>query len=65
VLEHGSYQNNNLVIPFDDKVKEFLIFLCASHKQKDDNLIFEKYSEPLIRCLGLEVIDGEERVQAG
>jgi DNA polymerase II large subunit len=58
VLEHGSYQNNNLVIPFDDKVKEFLIFLCASHKQKDDNLIFEKYSEPLIRCLGLEVIDG-------
>lgn len=58
VLEHGLYQDGNLAIPFDEKVKELLIYLCASHIQKDDKLIFEKYSEPLIRCLGLEVIDG-------
>jgi DNA polymerase II large subunit len=59
VLSKGSLMDGNLVLPLDTKVKDILITLGALHKQKDDNLIFAKYSEPLIRCLGLEVNEGQ------
>jgi DNA polymerase II large subunit len=40
-----------------------LNFLSAFHEQKDEDLIFEKYSEPIIRCLGLEVVGGTLKVK--
>jgi DNA polymerase II large subunit len=59
VLMHGNYTDEKLILPWDPKLKDLLITLCALHRQQDEILILERYAEPLIRCLGLEVVEGE------
>ncbi|UCD14377.1 MAG: DNA polymerase II large subunit [Thermoplasmatales archaeon] len=47
-----------LVLPLDQEIKNILIELGAYHRQREGNLILDKYSYPLIRCCGLDVKDG-------
>ncbi|MCK4415589.1 MAG: DNA polymerase II large subunit, partial [Thermoplasmatales archaeon] len=47
-----------LVLPQDSEIKNILIELGACHKQREENLILDKYSYPLIRCCGLDIKDG-------
>lgn len=54
IYNNGIYENEILTLPFHREIKEILVKLCALHRQRDGNLIFDKrYSYPLIRCLGL------------
>ncbi|MEM0493470.1 MAG: DNA polymerase II large subunit, partial [Candidatus Thermoplasmatota archaeon] len=46
-----------LKLPYDENIKRILIELGALHKQKENNLFFDRYAYPLIRCCGLEVKD--------
>ena len=56
IKEHGKIsEDNQLILPKDDEIKSILIELGALHKQRDANLIFDRYSYPLIQCCGLEV----------
>ncbi|UCG71184.1 MAG: DNA polymerase II large subunit [Thermoplasmata archaeon] len=66
ILNYGRYDEGQLIIPMNEKVKEVMISLGALHIQKDEELIIDRYAYPLIRCLGLEV-DGDslkERIDA-
>jgi DNA polymerase II large subunit len=47
-----------LILPQNKDVKNILVDLGACHKQRDENLILDKYSYPIIRCCGLDVSDG-------
>ena len=44
-----------LSIPNNPQIKNILIELGALHKQREGNLIFDRYAYPLIRCCGLDV----------
>ena len=61
VKEYGKTvldEDLKLVLPQDSEIKNILIELGACHKQKEENLILDKYSYPLIRCCGLDIKDG-------
>jgi len=59
VAERGRWSNKQLAIEKDDALKNILIELGAVHKdQKDKLVIDERYSFPLVRCLGLAIEDG-------
>ena len=56
VKEHGEIDNDSsLVLPINDDIKNILIELGVLHKQKEGNLIIDRYSYPLIRCCGLNI----------
>jgi DNA polymerase II large subunit len=56
IKDHGTIGNDSsLFFPKDDEIKRILIELGALHKQREGNLIFDKYTLPLIRCCGLEI----------
>ena len=56
IKEHGTIGNDpSLILPKDDELKRILIELGALHKQREGNLILDRYSLPVIRCCGLEV----------
>jgi len=53
--ENGKIDNGNcLVLPRDDDIKRILIDLGALHKYSDGNYVFDKYSNSLLRCCGLD-----------
>jgi DNA polymerase II large subunit len=54
IANQGKFENGTLTLPFDEKIKTILATLGALHHQDQDNLIFERYSYPLIRCCGLD-----------
>ena len=54
VKEHGKIKNNMLILPKDEDIKRIFIDLGCLHKQREGNLIFDRYSYPLIRCCGLD-----------
>ena len=61
VKEYGKTvldEDLKLVLPQDSEIKNILIELGACHKQREENLILDKYSYPLIRCCGLDIKDG-------
>ena len=61
IKEHGKVTKDgdlNLILPKDPRIKDILIELGALHKQREGNLILDKYSYPLIQCCGLDVKDG-------
>ncbi|MDX1798282.1 MAG: LAGLIDADG family homing endonuclease, partial [Candidatus Lokiarchaeia archaeon] len=47
-----------LILPQNKDIKSILVDLGACHKQRDENLILDKYSYSIIRCCGLDVRDG-------
>jgi len=54
--ENGKIDNGNcLVLSRDDDIKRILIDLGALHKYSDGNYVFDKYSNSLLRCCGLDV----------
>jgi DNA polymerase II large subunit len=60
VKENGKIsKDSSLIIPKDEEIKKILIKLGAIHKYKDGNLIFDRYSLPIIRCCGLDIQDGK------
>ncbi|MFW6120211.1 MAG: DNA polymerase II large subunit, partial [Petrotogales bacterium] len=61
VKENGKLylkEEMKLVLPLDPEIKNILIELGACHRQREGNLVLDKYSYPLIRCCGLDVEDG-------
>ena len=55
ILENGEF-DNNLKIPTSPDIKRTLEDLCALHKLKDNILVIdERYSMPIVNCLGLSV----------
>ncbi len=50
--------DGNLILQKDEKVKEILIALGVTHKERDGYVI-EKYGLPLIRCCGVELNKNE------
>ncbi len=60
VKENGKIKDGKiLVFPKDDQIKQILIDLCALHKQKEGNIILERHSLAIIRCLGFEIKDNK------
>ena len=60
VKEHGTIGKDfTLLLPKDSEIKRILIDLGALHKYRDGNLILDRYSNPIIRCCGLEVKDNK------
>ena len=58
VAGDGRLEDGRLLIPRTDGIKDLVVRLGATHTERDDDLVFEKYSLPLIRCLGLRIDDG-------
>ena len=59
IKEQGKVENvSTLVLPKNDEIKRILIELGVLHKQRDENLIIEQYSYPLIRGCGLDLKQG-------
>jgi DNA polymerase II large subunit len=59
VEESGRFDEDHLILPSNEKVKELLIMLGATHIVKENDLVLDEYSYPLVRCLGFEVKDSE------
>jgi len=56
ILEHGEiHEENQLYLPRNKEIKDILIELGALHKQRERNLIIDRYSKPLLLCCGLEI----------
>ena len=55
VKEHGKIKNNMLILPREEEIKRILIELGCLHKQREENLVFDRYSYTLIRCCGLDI----------
>ena len=54
ISKEGNYEDDILEIPLDNDVKETLVKLCCLHILRDGSLIVDqRYSYPLVRCLGL------------
>ena len=52
-------KNSKLSLSNTKEIKNILIELGALHKHIEGNLILDRYSNPLIRCCGLEIKDGK------
>jgi len=58
VLEHGKIdENQNLILPKNNEIKNILIELGALHIQKQETIEINRYAYPIIRCCGLEIQD--------
>jgi len=58
VKEHGKLtEDSKLSLPRDVEIKRILVELGALHKQREENLILDRYSYALIRCCGLDIKD--------
>jgi len=55
IKNKGEIEKEKLIIPDDKDIKNILIYLGALHKKREEKLIFERYTKPLIICLGLDV----------
>jgi len=44
-----------LILPNNREIKNILIDLGACHIQKDENIVLDNYSYPIIRCCGLDI----------
>jgi DNA polymerase II large subunit len=58
VKEHGEilYDDDlSLVLPRDSEIKRILVELGVLHKQREEKLILDRYSYPLIKCCGLDI----------
>jgi DNA polymerase II large subunit len=59
IKEHGEIKNDSLlIIPNYNEIKNILIELGALHKQRQEKLILDRYTEFLVNCLGLEINNG-------
>jgi DNA polymerase II large subunit len=58
IADKGRYEEGRLLTPRTDSIKDIVVRLGAAHQERDDDLVFEKYSLPLVRCLGLSPDDG-------
>ena len=60
IKENGIIENNStLNHPYNDEIKRILIELGALHKYREGNLVFDRYSQPIIRCCGLDIKDNK------
>ena len=57
IKEKGKIKDNQLFLPINDEIKNILIDLGLLHKQREENLIIERYLYTLIRCCGLDIKD--------
>ncbi len=55
VLSKGTFHEGNLKLPNEVDAKALLVNLGVLHRQEEEILVIERYAEPLIRCLGLDV----------
>lgn len=51
---NGKIIDKKLVIPVDKKIKEILIELCVLHKVRNNEIIIDKFSMPLLLGCGLD-----------
>ncbi|MFQ6127591.1 MAG: DNA polymerase II large subunit [Thermoplasmata archaeon] len=61
VANEGRFENGTLLVPRTDRMKDLFVRLGATHKEREGNLIFQRYSLPLLKCLGLKT--EEEHIQ--
>ena len=55
IKKHGRIADSSLILPKTDEIKKILIELGALHKQKEGNLVIDRYTYPIIRCCGLNI----------
>jgi len=55
IKNNGEIIKNKLYIKDEKEIKNILIELGALHKKRGEKLVFERYKNPLITCLGLEI----------
>lgn len=58
-IKEGIWEDSKLILPANDEIKEILINLGALHEERNKKIIIKNYAYPLIRCCGLDVINGE------
>jgi len=60
VAKNSEYDGKNLKIKREEKIKNILKYLGVFHEDREGKIIVdERYSYPLLRCLGLEYKDGK------
>ena len=56
IKEHGQITDTtSLTLPWNEKIQNILIELGALHKKRQEKLILDRYTYPIIRCLGLDI----------
>jgi DNA polymerase II large subunit len=58
IKKYGQLEKSKLVLPLNQDIKKILVELGALHIQREDKLIFDRYSYPLIRCTGFDIKNG-------
>ncbi|MEM3397296.1 MAG: DNA polymerase II large subunit [Thermoplasmata archaeon] len=59
VEKNGKFENGKLKLPHNPEIKEILLKLGALHTVTGGNCVLDRYGYALVRCLGLEVKEGE------
>ena len=59
VLKNAKIKQGKLEIPSNKEIKNILVDLGALHKQKEGIIKLDKYSQAIMRCLGLEIKDNK------
>ena len=59
LLENGKIENEKLKIKLNSEIKDIFVKLGALHIQREEELIFDRYSDSIICCLGLENNEGK------
>ncbi len=58
ILANGTFTTQEplvLSFPADPAIKSILIELCLLHKQREGRILIETMTQPLLRCLGIQV----------
>ncbi len=54
IKNHGEIIGDKLQLPVDKKIKDILVELCVLHKVRDNKIIVDRFSNPLLRGCGLD-----------
>ena len=58
IRENGKIIDKKFLhIPWDEKNKNILIELGALYKKRNEEIILDRYANPIIRCIGLDIDD--------
>jgi DNA polymerase II large subunit len=58
IKDNAEFSDDKITIPSNNEIKDILIELGVLHKKQEGNLIIDRYGQPIIRCCGLQLKDG-------
>ncbi|HKZ99812.1 MAG TPA: DNA polymerase II large subunit [Thermoplasmata archaeon] len=62
IANRGRLDEGRLVLPRDEELKAVLVRLGATHRVREQDLVLDRHTEPLLACLGIAVGEGGFRL---